>query len=117
MLVVRLYEIFDYQYTIIDFIEVGMRIYLLEKVIFPKAPRPRQISLLRVDKSFYLLKSKSITILLYDFSTANQNFFTFTFVVEVMFNEDFLTSFNNIISVIKKYVVFCILKCMSPCAI
>ena len=53
-------------YTIIDFNEVDMRIYL--------PARPRRISLLRVDKSFCLLKLKSITVLLYDFSTKNEIF-------------------------------------------
>ena len=47
-------------YTIIDFNEVDIRIYLPEKVI---------ISLLRVDKSSCLPKLKSISVLLYDFST------------------------------------------------
>ena len=55
------------EYTIIDFNEVAIRIYLLEKVI---------ISLLRVDKSLCLPKLKSITVLLYDFSQSikNENF-------------------------------------------
>ena len=57
----------------------------------------------RVDKSLWLPKLKSITVLLYDFSFKNENFATFTFVVKDMFNllsetsKDFLTSSRNII--------------------
>ena len=76
-------------YTIIDFNEVDMRIYLPEKVIFTKATRPRFISLLRVDKSSCLPKLKPITVLLYDFLIP-----TLIFVVEVMV-KDFLTSLSN----------------------
>ena len=55
-----------------------MRIYLPEKVLFTEAAR--------VDKSLCLLKLKPIAVLLYDFSTMNENFlYSFTFVVEVMF--------------------------------
>ena len=54
-------------YTIIDFNEVDIRIYL-----------PIYLSLLRVDKSLCLPKLKSITVLLYDFSFKNENFATFT---------------------------------------
>ena len=91
-------------YTIIDFNEVDIRIYLPEKVI---------ISLLRVDKSLCLLKLKSITVLLYDFSFKNENFATFTFIVKDMFNlqsktsKEFLTSFSK--RLLKYFnIVFCI---------
>ena len=50
-----------------------MRIYLPEKVIFTFKGR----------KTLCLPKLKSITVLLYEFSTMNGNFSTFTFVVEV----------------------------------
>ena len=43
-----------------------MRVYLSEKVIFTEAAR--------VDKSLCLPKLKSITVLLYDFSTMNEIF-------------------------------------------
>ena len=56
-------------YTIIDFKEVGIRIYQPENVKFTEAARPRWISLLRVDKFLYLSKLKSIIVLLYDLST------------------------------------------------
>ena len=46
-----------------------MRIYLPEKVII----RLRELSLFRVDKSSCLPKMKSITALLYDFLTKNEN--------------------------------------------
>ena len=88
-------------YTIIDFNEVDIRIYLPEKVIIHRGARPRLISLLRVDKSLCLLKLKSIAVLLYDFSFKNENFATFTFVGKDMFNlhsktsKIFLTSFSN----------------------
>ena len=80
-------------YTIIDFNEVDIRIYLPEKVIIHR----------RVDKSLCLPKLKSITVLLYDFSFKNETFTTFTFVVKDIFNlqsktskpKDFLTSFSN----------------------
>ena len=61
-------------YTIIDFNEVDMRIYLPKKVIFTEAAKPRWISLLRVDKSSCLPKLKSIAVLLYDFLTMNEFF-------------------------------------------
>ena len=57
-------------YTIIDFNEADMRIYLPKKVIFIEATR--------VDKSLCLPKLKSITVLLYAFSTVNE-FFCFPF--------------------------------------
>ena len=58
----------SYQYyTIIDFNEVDIRIYLPEKVITRR-------------------ELKSITVLLYDFSFQNENFASFTFVVKDMFN-------------------------------
>ena len=56
-------------YTIINFNEEDMRIYLPEKVIFTEATGPRCISLLSVDKSLRFLKSKSVIVLLYDFLT------------------------------------------------
>ena len=62
---------------------------------FTKAAR---LSLLRVDKSLCLLKLKSITVLLYDFSFKIENCATLTFVDKDMFNlqsKDFLTSFSN----------------------
>ena len=58
-------------YTIIDFNEVVIRIYLPEKVI----------SVFRVDKFLWLPKLKSIIVLLYDFSFKNENCSTFTFVI------------------------------------
>ena len=45
-------------YTIIDFNEVDITIYLPEKVMFTKAARPRWIPLLRVDKALCLPKLK-----------------------------------------------------------
>ena len=60
----------------------------------------KDLSLLWVDKSLRLLKFKSITILLYDFSFENEKFATFIFVVKDMFNfqsktsKDFFTSFS-----------------------
>ena len=62
--------------------------------------------ILRVDKSLYLPKLKSISVLLYDFSFKNENFATFTFVVNDMFNlqsktsKDFLTSFSIVIKIL-----------------
>ena len=44
-----------------------MRIYLPEKLIFTKAAR--------VDKSLFLPILKSVTVLLYDFSTMNEYFY------------------------------------------
>ena len=55
-------------YTVIDFNEVDIRIYLPEKS--DNSPRPLgrgELSLLRVDKYLCLPKLKSITVLLYDF--------------------------------------------------
>ena len=46
-----------------------MRIYLLKKMIFTEATKPRGISLLRVDKSLCLPTLMSIIFLAYDFST------------------------------------------------
>ena len=72
-----------------------------KKWCFTEAARQRWISLLRVDKSLCLPKLKSITVLLYDFSFKNENFATFTFHVEDLFNlqsktsKDFLTRFSN----------------------
>ena len=81
----NLWPLWFVQYTIIDFNEVDIRIYL---------PSGRgELSLFRVDKSSCLPKLKSITVLLYDFSIKNENF-----LVEFMFNlqsKDFLTSFIN----------------------
>ena len=64
-----------------------MRIYLLTKCT----------SLLRVDKSLCLPKLKSITVLLYSFSTMNEKFSTFTFVVEDMFN---LRTFSQVLALV-----------------
>ena len=61
-------------YTINDFNEVDMRIYLPEKAIFAETARPRSISILRVDKSLCLPKLKSLTLLLYEFPCLNENF-------------------------------------------
>ena len=47
-----------------------MRIYLPENKIFTEA-------LLRVEKSLCIPKMKSITVLLYNFSTMNDNFLRF----------------------------------------
>ena len=81
-------------YTIIDFNEVDIRIYLPEKVIFTEAARPRLISLLRVDKSLYLPKLKSITVLLYDFSNIYVKFY-FHFCKKNCIAKVILTTFNN----------------------
>ena len=50
-----------------------MRIYLPQKVMITEAARQRRISLLRVDKFLCLSKLKLIAVLLYDFSTMNEN--------------------------------------------
>ena len=49
-------------YTIIDFSDVDMRIYQPEKGIYTEVVKPKKIWLLRVDKSLYLPKLKSITV-------------------------------------------------------
>ena len=80
-------------YTIIDFGEIDMRIYLPQKVIIH---RGRQAEVKIIFKGS-LPKLKSITVLLYDFNE-ERKFSTFTFVVKVIFNlqsKDFLTSFIN----------------------
>ena len=50
-------------------------------MIFTEAARPRCISLLRVDKPLCLPKLESIFVLLSDFSTMNESFSAFSFVV------------------------------------
>ena len=62
---------FEYYGNIIQLltsISVDIRIYLPEKVIFTEAGGRGEYHL-RVDKSLYLPKLKSITVLLYDFSS------------------------------------------------
>ena len=73
-------------YTIIDFKEVDIKIYLPEKVIIHRGR-------LRVDKSLCLPKLKSINVLLYDFSTMNENFLLSLLLLKT--SKDFLTSFSN----------------------
>ena len=65
-----------------------MRIYL------PESDNSwRLISLLRVDKSLCLPKLKSITVLLYDFSTKNEHFLLSLLLF--LQPKDFLTTFIN----------------------
>ena len=54
----------------------------------------------KADKSLCLPKLKSKTVLLYDFSLKNENFATFTFVVQDMFK---LQSKNVLTSLRKCY--------------
>ena len=51
-------------------ISIDIRIFIYPKKLYSL----RQMSLLRIDKSLCLPKLKSITVLLYDFSTTNENF-------------------------------------------
>ena len=67
-------QIYTQYYTIIDFDEVNIRIYLPEKVILHRGRQAEVNITLRVDKSLCLPKLKSINVLLYDFSTKNENF-------------------------------------------
>ena len=60
---VKLIQLY-YAIIIIEINEVDIRIYLPEKAIN---------IILRVDKSLCLLKLKTITVLLYDFSYKNEN--------------------------------------------
>ena len=62
-------RILTYILQLLTSTEVNIRIYQPENVIFTEATWSRWISLLRVDKSLCLPKLKSITVLLYDFST------------------------------------------------
>ena len=68
-------------YTIIDFNEVDIRIYLPEKVIIHRGHQAEVNITLRADKSLCLPKLKSVTVLLCAFSFKNENFATFIFVV------------------------------------
>ena len=94
-------------YTIIDFNEVDIRIYLPEKVII-RQDRKTNLYItfkLKLTKLFYISPQQNLypPFLLCDFSFKNENFATFTFVVKDMFNlqsktskpKDFITSFSN----------------------
>ena len=79
-------------YTIIDFNQVDIRIYLPEKVNIT----------LRVDKSLCLPKLKSLTVLLYDFSIIYVKFYFHFYnknciakVIPTTFNNCFLKYFMN----------------------
>ena len=62
-------------YTIIDFNEVDMGIYLPKKSEIHRGQKIEVNITLRVDKSLCLPKLKSIIVLLYDFSTINESFY------------------------------------------
>ena len=80
-------------YTIIDFDEVDIRIYLPEKVIIHRGRQAEVNITLRVDKSLCLPKLKSINVLLYDFSTKNENFLLSLLLLKT--SKDFLTSYSS----------------------
>ena len=85
-----------FYYTIIDFNEVDVRIYLPKKVIFTEVTKPRWKSFIMVDKSSCLPKLKSITVLLYDFLTMNKNVLLSRFCCwSHVQPKDFLTNFSN----------------------
>ena len=56
-------------YTVIDFSEVGIRIYLAEKVILIEAAGQGEYHFFRLILCLPILKA--ITVLLYDFSTVS----------------------------------------------
>ena len=66
-------------------------------MIFTEAARPRRIPLLGIDKSLCLPKLKSITDLLYDLLTMNENY-----LLSLMFN--LIKTFSQILATVIEIV-------------
>ena len=75
---------------------VDIRIYLPEKVIIHRDRQADVNITFKVDKSLCLPKLKSMNVLLYDFSTKNENVLLSLLLFKASkTSKDFLTSFSN----------------------